>query len=121
MKIIKRNIYKNRDDPKPKLAFKDGTGAPIDLSAVVRLILTINPDGTAPVEVDTAIDPGSMVIASNTITFDIAELPQVVAMTQGDYYIGLVAIDGVGKASQLVHEDHLSTRVIFSIRDTASV
>jgi hypothetical protein len=122
MKMIRRSLYKNRDDPKPRIAFKDRLGQPVDFAAVVRLVLVINPvDPAHAVTVDTAIDGGAMPISLNAITFDIAELSQVVAMSAGEYYIDLTAIDGAGEKSELVHHKSERYRVIFSIRETETV
>lgn len=120
MKTIKRNVYKGMDDPKPRIAFKDRNGVDLNLAPVIRLVLTVNPGGAQKAVVDTNTDIDSMPISGNQIAFDIGELAAVMAMPEGEYYVNLVAFDGAGEKSQLVHEADLRERLVFVISDTSA-
>lgn len=124
--VIKAMVFKNRIAPKPSLQFIDrspeGVETPVSFASVTRMVLKINPNDASPVTVDTSVD-GAVIDYSvaGTVTFNIGNLSQVVAMTEGDYESRLTAIDGLGGKTELINEDAKSALVLFAIRDTTTI
>lgn len=120
---VKLTVYKNRANP-VTLAIKqrvNGVQSDVDFSNVVRMVLTLNPNGSSPVEVDTDTDAEIDFSTNGQVVFTIGALAQVAAMAEGEYDARLTAVDGAGGKTELLNEDNPQTKVIFVLRDTTSI
>lgn len=123
-RVVRLTVYKNRANP-VTLSLKQSVGGvetDVDFTNVTRMVLSLDPNGSEPVVVDSDTDIGAIDFSTNgQVEFDIGELAQVKAMAEGQYEARLTALDAVGNPTELVNEDNLKTAVFFLIRDTSAL